>query len=392
MIARLPTAAIPMTPDALNSLDSMEGVYTLPVVKREAKAGPEKAKPPAASPVPGALLTLAIGATAFGCHYLPFPPFQVQDGAAARHPISAAMIAIVLGIAVRNALDLPLTLVESARPWPRRLIPASIILTGVGLNLGVFYSVGLKALALVVLLILLATAAAIWLGQLVGIRKKTAILLGAGTAICGTSAIVAVAPLIEAGDDDLILSVTSVNLLGLALMFLLPLAGAGMHLSDQAFGLWAGTSIHAVPQVVAAGFAFSQPAGALATLIKLVRVAMLAPFIFGLALWHAKTSGGEKVTVHYSRLVPPFVWGFLGLAALNTAGLIPVVQFRFGSYALLPALTFASEVLIALSMAAMGLEVNLVQFSRVGGKAALVGLLASLVLCGLSLLLIHTMF
>ena len=392
MIARLPTAAIPMTPDALNSLDSMEGVYTLPVVKREAKAGPEKAKPPAVSPVPGALLTLAIGAAAFGCHYLPFPPFQVQDGAAARPPISAAMIAIVLGIAVRNALDLPLMLVESARPWPRRLIPASIILTGVGLNLGVFYSVGLKALALVVLLILLATAAAIWLGQLVGIRKKTAILLGAGTAICGTSAIVAVAPLIEAGDDDLILSVTSVNLLGLALMFLLPLAGAGMHLSDQAFGLWAGTSIHAVPQVVAAGFAFSQPAGALATLIKLVRVAMLAPFIFWLALWHAKTSGGEKVTVHYSRLVPPFVWGFLGLAALNTAGLIPVVQFRFGSYALLPALTFASEVLIALSMAAMGLEVNLVQFSRVGGKAALVGLLASLVLCGLSLLLIHTMF
>lgn len=210
MSARIQTAAIPMTPDALNSLDSMEGVYTLPVVKKAAK-GPEKASPAAVSLVPGALLTLAIGATAFGCHYLPFAPFQIQDGATARHPISAAMIAIVLGIMVRNAIDLPMTLVESARPWPRRLIPASIILTGVGLNLGVFYSVGLKALALVVLLILLATAAAIWIGQLAGIRKKTAILLGAGTAICGTSAIVAVAPLIEAEDDDLILSVTSVR-------------------------------------------------------------------------------------------------------------------------------------------------------------------------------------
>lgn len=388
MSARIQTAAIPMTEEALNSLDSMEGVYTRPVVKK----GPEKPKAPVVSPIPGAVLTALIGAAAFGVHYLPFAPFQVQDGATARHPISAAMIAIVLGILVRNAIDLPMKLVESARPWPRRLIPASIILTGVGLNLGVFYSAGLKALALVVVLILASTAATIWIGKVAGIRKKTAILLGAGTAICGTSAIVAVAPLIEAEDDDLVLSVTSVNLLGLALMFLLPLAGAALGLGDQAFGLWAGTSIHAVPQVVAAGFAFSQPAGALATLIKLVRVAMLAPFIFGLALWHAKTSGGEKVTVHYSRLVPPFVWGFLGLAALNTAGLIPVVQFRFGSYALLPLLTFASEILVALSMAAMGLEVNLVQFSRVGGRAALVALLASLFLCGLSLLLIRVGF
>lgn len=388
MSARIQTAAIPMTEEALNSLDSMEGVYTRPVVKK----GPEKPKALLVSPVPGALLTAVIGAAAFGIHYLPFAPFQVQDGATARHPISAAMIAIVLGILVRNAIDLPMKLVESARPWPRRLIPASIILTGVGLNLGVFYSAGLKALALVVVLIVCSTAATIWIGKMAGIRKKTAILLGAGTAICGTSAIVAVAPLIEAEDDDLVLSVTSVNLLGLALMFLLPLVGTALGLTDQAFGLWAGTSIHAVPQVVAAGFAFSQPAGALATLIKLVRVAMLAPFIFGLALWHAKTSGGEKVTVHYSRLVPPFVWGFLALAALNTAGLIPVVQFRFGSYALLPLLTFASEILIALSMAAMGLEVNLVQFSRVGGRAALVALLASLALCGLSLLLIRVGF
>ena len=388
MSARIQTAAIPMTEEALNSLDSMEGVYTRPVVKK----GPEKPKAPLVSPVPGALLTAVIGAAAFGIHYLPFAPFQVQDGATARHPISAAMIAIVLGILVRNAIDLPMKLVESARPWPRRLIPASIILTGVGLNLGVFYSAGLKALALVVVLIVCSTAATIWIGKMAGIRKKTAILLGAGTAICGTSAIVAVAPLIEAEDDDLVLSVTSVNLLGLALMFLLPLVGTALGLTDQAFGLWAGTSIHAVPQVVAAGFAFSQPAGALATLIKLVRVAMLAPFIFGLALWHAKTSGGEKVTVHYSRLVPPFVWGFLALAALNTAGLIRVVQFRFGSYALLPLLTFASEILIALSMAAMGLEVNFVQFSRVGGRAALVALLASLALCGLSLLLIRVGF
>ena len=114
--------------------------------------------------------------------------------------------------------------------------------------------------------------------------KRTALLIGAGTAICGNSAIVAVAPLIDATDEDLMLSMSTINLLGLPLMFLFPLAGAMLGLGDQAYGVWAGTSIHAVPQVVAAAFAFSPGAGSIATLVKLVRVALLAPFTFVLAI------------------------------------------------------------------------------------------------------------
>src|SRR5207248_3981590 len=135
--------------------------------------------------------------------------------------------------------------------------------------------------------------------------------------------------LIDAADEDVTLSVGTVNVMGLVLMFLLPLAGGALKMGDEAFGVWAGSTIHAVPQVVAAAFAYSQKAGTLATLVKLVRVTLLAPFMVLLMVINARQrrDGGEKqaVTVHYSRLVPPFVWGFMAVALLNTASLLPTL-------------------------------------------------------------------
>jgi uncharacterized membrane protein YadS len=84
-------------------------------------------------------------------------------------------------------------------------------------------------------------------------------------------------------------------------MFAMPLLGSLLNLSDQAFGVWAGTSIHAVPQVLAAAFSYSQPAGAIATLVKLVRVALLAPLIFVLGIWHSRQAGAGQAQIHYHR-------------------------------------------------------------------------------------------
>jgi uncharacterized integral membrane protein (TIGR00698 family) len=195
--------------------------------------------------------------------------------------------------------------------------------------------------------------------------------------------------LIEAEDQDMLLSIGTINILGLVFMFVMPVIGSMLKLSDQAFGVWTGTSIHAVPQVLAAAFSYSQHAGTLATLVKLVRVALLAPLIFVLGIWHSRQAGAGQTQIHYSRLVPAFVWGFLLLSMLNTLDLLPVLQFRFGSYATSGILTNFGELLLAVSMAAMGLEVNLVQFSKVGGRAMLVGTLAGLALCVSSLIFIR---
>ena len=380
-----PRASFGIPLEALQSLDCMEGVYAQPV----AEVKTVEARPAKASPVPGYALALGITAAAYGIHYLPFPPFRVDAATGARYPVSAAIIAILAGMTVRNLISLPGSIVESARTMPRKVIPPAIVLTGAGLNLTAIASVGVRALLITLACIAAATAASVWFGALTKLWRKTAILIGAGTAICGTSAIVAVAPLIEAEDQDMLLSIGTVNILGLLFMFLMPVVGSMLKMSDQAFGVWAGTSIHAVPQVVAAAFSYSQPAGALATLVKLVRVALLAPFMFVLGVWHSRQSGAGQTRIHYTRLVPAFVWGFLLLAALNTADLLPALQFGFGQYSTSSLLTNTGELLLAISMAAMGLEVNIVQFSKVGGRAILVGSLAGLVLCTTSLLLIR---
>ena len=133
-----------------------------------------------------------------------------------------------------------------------------------------------------------------------------------------------------------------------------------------------------VPQVVAAGFAYSAQAGALATLVKLVRVTLLAPLLIIIGFWHARR-GGSAVNLQYSRLIPPFVYGFMALALCNTLSLFPVLQFRFGTYALADVLTNLGELLLTLSMAAMGLEVNVRFLAHTGGRAVLTGAAASVV-------------
>ncbi|HEV8043179.1 MAG TPA: putative sulfate exporter family transporter [Bryobacteraceae bacterium] len=379
--------------EALASLDSMEGLDVPIVVTRPA---PGKAKPVHPSVWPGYVAALLIAAAAYLVHYLPFAPFRVAAEFGVRRPVSPAIIAILLGVVARNALRLPHVILEGSKGIVRKVIPVTIVLTGFSLNLTSIEKVGAPALVIILASIVVATGSAYWFGRTIKLWKRTALLIGAGTAICGNSAIVAVAPLIDATDEDLMLSMSTINLLGLPLMFLFPLAGAMLGLGDQAFGVWAGTSIHAVPQVVAAAFAFSPGAGSIATLVKLVRVALLAPFTFVLAIAYARRKRTGGVRVHYSRLVPPFLWGFVAAALMNTLGLIPALEFhpvwqaaRGFSVSTADVLASAGSFLLTLAMAAMGLEVDVHFLARVGGRALLTGVVSCLALCAASLALIR---
>jgi uncharacterized integral membrane protein (TIGR00698 family) len=241
-----------------------------------------------------------------------------------------------------------------------------------------------------------AAATAAWLaGKALGIRPRTAILLGAGTAICGNSAIIAASPIIEAEDEDVAVSIGAVSLLGLLLMLLMPLVGRLMELHPVAFGIWAGAAIHAVPQVVAAGLAYGTEAASVATLAKLVRVSLLAPLMFLLALWYSRfwkheggSSRARRGGLRFSQALPGFLWGFFLLSALATAGLIPVLEFQYGRVALSPLLAEAGNLCLTLAMAAIGLELNLQMLAQLGRKAFAAGAIAALTLCSLSLALI----
>jgi uncharacterized integral membrane protein (TIGR00698 family) len=341
----------------------------------------------------GWLLSSAVAGAAYATQYLPFPPFRVvMENGVVRYPVGAAVIAIVMGVVLRNLLPLPRTVGAGSRSIVRWAIPGAIVLIGAGLNLGVIASIGLPSLIVVIGSIAIALGAGYVACRALGLSSKLAVLLSAGTAICGNSAILAIAPVIKAREKDMLVSIGTVNLLGLAFMLLLPSIGGLMGMSPEAFGVWAGASIHSVPQAVAAGFAYpgEGAAGEVATLAKLVRVAMLAPLVLIIVMIFANGNGGVR-SVRFSRLVPWFIWGFLALAVVNTVvhgtTLVPELISQTLTFAL-GRLNWIGGVLLTLSMAAIGLDVDLRQLSRAGGRAILAGLIAVITLAAGSFSLI----
>jgi uncharacterized integral membrane protein (TIGR00698 family) len=363
----------------------MEGSIYLPAVERRP---PEPRLKLAPKPTwPGWLTAIGVAALAYAIHYLPFAPFRVGT----RRPISAAILAIFIGALAVNFLPLGIKILHGAKDCVRRSIPLTIVLTGASLSFANATAVGWRAFAIIVVTMIAAMASAWMIGRMLKLSPGASVLIGAGTAICGNSAIIAVAPLIDAEDRDVMLSVGAINVLGLALMFVSPFAGGLLGMNDQAYGVWAGTTIHAVPQAVAAGFAFSEKAGGLATLVKLVRVALLAPLLLILAFSYAGAKK-DRLKVHYSRLIPPFLWGFLALFALNSLGFLPSLQFQNGySVQSSNVLAETGNLLLTLSMAALGLEVNIRVLAKAGGAAMAAGTLTCIATCAASYLLIRAL-
>lgn len=330
----------------------------------------------------GWILAIVVAGAAYGVEYLPFPPFRViEPTGAVRAPLSAAIIAILLGAIIRNLARLPSSVSFGCRAIVQYVIPFAIVLVGAGLNLAVVRSIGAASMAIIIVCILLALGAAYAAGRVLGLPRKTSVLLGAGTAICGSSAIVAVAPLIKADGKDLVLSISTVYLMGLIFMLTMPAIGAALGMSPEAFGVWVGTSIHAVPQAVTAGFAIAD-AGEVATLVKLVRVAMLAPLALLIALLAANGRGGIK-SIRITRLVPWFIWGFVGMAIVSTIVRMPGIlseEAMAEATTMLAWINRAGTVLLTLSMAAIGLEVDLREMARVGSRALLACAFASIIL------------
>jgi uncharacterized integral membrane protein (TIGR00698 family) len=387
-------APLKLSREALLSLGSMEGAYDLPVVEKRAEKRIPKVVPKpvvAVNPWPGYAAAAAVSLFAYAIHYLPFEPFRVVGDAGVRRPVSAAILAMFAGAFAGNFLPVGKAVLEGAKLVARRVIPVTIALTGATLSIANAKAVGWRA-GVVILATMIAAMLSSWIaGQALGLWARTSVLIGAGTAICGNSAIIAAAPLIDAEDRDVMLSMGAINVLGLALMFVSPFAGAWLGFNDDAYGVWAGSTLHAVPQAVAAGFAFSARAGGMSTLVKLVRVALLAPMLLIFAFAHAR-SRKDGVTVHYKRLVPAFLWGFFALFALNSLGWLPVLQFKNGySLGSDTVLAEAGNILLTLSMAAMGLEMNLHVMARVGGKAVVVGTVATIAACVVSWALIRAL-
>jgi len=192
--------------------------------------------------------------------------------------------------------------------WTRRLLPASVVGLGAGMDVRVVARVGLHGLGYTVIGIVATLTLGRWLGRRLRLPARPALLVSIGTAICGGSAIAAVAPVVQADPEETSLALATVFLLNGVALFLFPPIGHALGLSQSSFGLWAALAIHDTSSVVGAALAFGPTALATATAVKLARALWIAPATAVLG-WR---SGRRRAKV------PPFIVGFLAAAALGT--------------------------------------------------------------------------
>jgi uncharacterized integral membrane protein (TIGR00698 family) len=293
-----------------------------------------------------------------------------------REVVSAVAIAIVFGVVIRNMIAISDTCKPGTNFAVKRMLRVGIALMGAQLSLDQVLNTGASSALVVATCIVLAILVVRFISMRMGMSDRLGTLLGVGTSICGVSAIVATAPVIEAREEETSMAVATITVFGLLAVLFYPLLGFSLHLSDRFFGTWAGTAVNDTSQVVATGLIFSQRAGEIATVVKLTRNLFMAPVIVVLSWLHLKQSQAEGEAIRkgrdikFQQVFPLFVLGFVGMAVLNSLGAFPS--------AVLHGIHVVSQFLIVASLAGVGLETNLVALQKIGLRPFYAGLCASL--------------
>jgi uncharacterized integral membrane protein (TIGR00698 family) len=311
----------------------------------------------------GALIVLAL--TVLAQALARFPGFSVVG------PLGTALLVAALW---RAGAGLPQTAEPGVRFFARPLLRFGIVLMGVRLDFGRLAEAGPRVLAVDVLVVALGALAIVALGRSLAVRKSLALLLGVGTAVCGASAIAAIGPLARADEEDVAVSIGLISLVGTIGVLTYPALARVFGLSDAAYGLVCGATLQEVPQVLAASFARTQETGDFGTLVKLTRVALLAPL--ALVLAGLERAPGAKPSWR-TLPIPGFLLGFLALGVARSVGLVPE--------ALVPWIENASKLVLAAAMAAVGLGVHGGAIRRLGVAPIVLAVVGWLVVIAIAL-------
>ncbi|UFQ15437.1 MULTISPECIES: YeiH family protein [Streptomyces] len=266
----------------------------------------------------------------------------------------------------------------------KRLMRVGIVLLGLKLSLDDVLGLGWSSVVMVLGVVAVTFSGTWWLGRRMGLRGDQPLLIATGYSICGASAIGAVSEVSESDERDTATSVALVTLCGTLAIAVLPLLQHPLGLTDAEFGRWVGASVHDVGQVVATAQTAGSGALGDAVLVKLMRVALLAPLVAAVALSvrarsrsrAATRSGTATAGARRPPLVPLFVAGFLAMVVLRTTGLLPGGA--------IDAAQLAQELLLAAALFGLGSAVDLPSLTRTGGRVAALGLVAWGVIAGIS--------
>ena len=311
---------------------------------------------------------------------------RLEERAFAHPYIEALVIAILLGMAVRTAWNPSERWQAGIAFSAKQLLEVAVMLLGASISFAAIAASGMLLLATVMFTVVVTLGASFGLSRLLGLPTKLSILIACGNSICGNSAIAAVAPVIGADGDDIASSISFTAILGVLMVLGLPLLIPLLRLSATQYGILAGLTVYAVPQVLAATVPVGLVSTQIGTLVKLVRVLMLGPVVVGLSVLCARSrkdalAGSKARTVSTFELVPWFIIGFLVLATLRSFHIIPDE--------VVAPVSRVTALLTIVSMAALGLSVDVRVLSNVGGKVTAAVTLSLLLLLLISIGLIH---
>ncbi|MGV9453133.1 YeiH family protein [Streptomyces sp. NPDC003635] len=298
-------------------------------------------------------------------------------------PVSAVVLGILVAVVVRPGQRLRPGITLAGRG----VLQAAVVVLGAQLSLGQVLRVGVGSLPVMLGTLAACLTAAYWIGRRLGVVGDLRTLIGVGTGICGASAIAAVTPVIGAAEAQVAYAISTIFVFNIAAVLTFPAVGHLLGMGQEAFGLFAGTAINDMSSVVAAAATYGDPAADEAVVVKLARTLMIIPICLGLAALarrrarRAEALSGATGTANdahaagpgrrgagllrVGRLVPWFLVGFLALAAVNTAGLIPS-----GAHAPLSAL---AVFLITVALSAIGLSTQPATLRRTGPAPLILG-------------------
>jgi uncharacterized integral membrane protein (TIGR00698 family) len=325
--------------------------------------------------MPGLGLSILVGLVSLGIQ-------RVEERVFSHPYLEALVIAILIGMGIR-------TLWQPDSRWQpgiafsaKQILEIAVVLLGATISFSTIAASGLTLICAIVMTVCIILAASYGISRLLGLPVRLSILVACGNSICGNSAIAAIAPVIGANGDDIVSSISFTAILGVVIVLGLPLLVPLLALSPTQYGILAGLTVYAVPQVLAATVPIGLISTQIGTLVKLVRVLTLGPIVVGFSLFGRalrKDAGGPMASTRFNpfQLVPWFILGFLILAGLRSFEILP------GSAAA-PVLRVAS-LLTIVSMAALGLGVDIRVLRRVGGKVTAAVTLSLLLLLLISL-------
>ena len=276
--------------------------------------------------------------------------------------LSPLILSIVLGMAIRNTVGAPAAAKAGITFSLKRILRFAIVLLGLQLTVMQIVEVGGAGVAIIVATLVLTFLFTKAMGRMIGVDRKLAELIAAGTSVCGASAVIATNTVTRGSDEDVAYAIACVTVFGSLSMLLFPMLAGPLALDPAAYGLWVGATIPEVAQVVAAAFQGGDAAGQYGTIAKLSRVVLLAPLILALGLFAARQgpqAGGAGAPV------PWFVFGFLALVVFNSVVEIPA-DIHAG-------LVTATAFLLSVALAAMGLETDIGRLKAKGLKPLMLG-------------------